>query len=78
MNLPVCNKHGRVMQCDKNEVLVLFKLDGADQEVRYGDRYKCPEGGELIIIGWADLPVASSWDKDFNRWKDYVNMEVNL
>lgn len=64
---PSCATHHVAFAVDKNGVMVIeTDSAGDDYQLQWGDRYRCPVGGELIVVGFGDAMYAD--EDQFARW----------
>ena len=61
---------------EKNDYAVLTVASFGPYEVHFGDKYKCPIGGEEIVTGWGRGPVAQHHEPDFDKWLERVDLEL--
>lgn len=73
---PICVQHETEMRCAQNGRLVQFNASFGPYEIWAGDRYECPIGGESVVVGFAQEPVASHFDAKFERYAERAETVV--
>lgn len=62
------------MYPDKNDVRVLIHASFGPYQVWSADRWKCPEGGEEVIVGWGNGPLSEHFHPDF---ESFLNQHID-
>ncbi len=74
---PICVDHSVEMSASKTGYLVQINdAAGRPYQIWSGDRYSCPVGGESVVTGMGQIPVAEHFEPQFATWQARVGTVI--